>query len=239
MDHWRYPIGTKIWKEFTRGDTRVETRLIEKRDDSLFGWFMMAYAWNAEQTQATAVPEGAENVLGTEHDIPSSIDCRTCHFGMPDKVLGFTALQLAHTDAGLTLQAAVEAGLLTEAPTDVELALPGTAVDQVALGYLHANCGHCHNPGGAGFERSNIELLLSSSELENVQDTAAYRTSVNVPLEVTLDGYSLRIDPGAPSSSGLLFRMGTRGEGAMPPLASELVHDAAVSDIDAWIRSLR
>ena len=33
MDHWVFPMGTKIWKEFTRGGTRVETRYIAKVGD--------------------------------------------------------------------------------------------------------------------------------------------------------------------------------------------------------------
>src|SRR4051812_41872174 len=28
MDFWQFPVGTKVWKEFTRGGIRVETRLI-------------------------------------------------------------------------------------------------------------------------------------------------------------------------------------------------------------------
>src|SRR4051812_30454775 len=28
MDHWVFPVGTKLWKEFTRDGIRVETRLV-------------------------------------------------------------------------------------------------------------------------------------------------------------------------------------------------------------------
>src|SRR5687767_11906636 len=30
MSYWVFPIGTKVWKEFARDGTRVETRYIEK-----------------------------------------------------------------------------------------------------------------------------------------------------------------------------------------------------------------
>ena len=54
MDHWEFPVGTKLWKEFTRDDgmgheVRVETRLIMRigADDTEASWFYMPYAWNA------------------------------------------------------------------------------------------------------------------------------------------------------------------------------------------------
>ena len=28
MDYWEFPVGTKLWKEFTRDGVRVETRLV-------------------------------------------------------------------------------------------------------------------------------------------------------------------------------------------------------------------
>src|SRR5262245_31719868 len=30
MDQWRFPTGTKVWKEFSRGGIRLETRLLSK-----------------------------------------------------------------------------------------------------------------------------------------------------------------------------------------------------------------
>src|SRR5688500_10928292 len=30
MDYWKFPVGTKLWKEFTRDNVRVETRYIVK-----------------------------------------------------------------------------------------------------------------------------------------------------------------------------------------------------------------
>src|SRR5262249_14984415 len=51
MNHWRFPIGTKLWKEFTRDGVRVETRYIVKigPGDLLADWFYIAYQWNADE----------------------------------------------------------------------------------------------------------------------------------------------------------------------------------------------
>src|SRR5262245_59299053 len=35
MDSWQLPVGTKLWKEFTRDDVRVETRLLQRQ---AHGW---------------------------------------------------------------------------------------------------------------------------------------------------------------------------------------------------------
>ena len=54
MDHWKFPVGTKLWKEFTRDGTRVETRLITKllADDTAPGaWFYASYVWNRRRTR--------------------------------------------------------------------------------------------------------------------------------------------------------------------------------------------
>src|SRR5688572_31053294 len=32
-DHWRFPAGTRLWKEFTRDGVRVETRIMHKTGD--------------------------------------------------------------------------------------------------------------------------------------------------------------------------------------------------------------
>ncbi|HEY0711957.1 MAG TPA: hypothetical protein VGF45_04745, partial [Polyangia bacterium] len=101
MDFWDYPSGTRLWKEFERDGVRVETRLLLKRSPGV--WFAMAYKWNREQTEATAVPMGENNALGTQHDIPSKEKCSQCHSQMQDWVLGFSAVQLSHSLEGLTL----------------------------------------------------------------------------------------------------------------------------------------
>jgi hypothetical protein len=122
VDYWTYPVGTKLWKEFTRGDVRVETRLLYKTTED--EWFMMAFEWNDEGTDAIAVPEGQSDARATEHDIPSQEDCMQCHGNMPDRSLGFTAIQLSHDGPGVTLDQLVEEQRLNAAPS-APLTAPG------------------------------------------------------------------------------------------------------------------
>src|SRR6185312_8178357 len=44
MDQWTFPAGTKVWKEFALGGTRIETRLIWKRPSG--SWYFTTYRWS-------------------------------------------------------------------------------------------------------------------------------------------------------------------------------------------------
>jgi hypothetical protein len=77
--------------------------------------------------------------------VPSRNDCLACHEGPAVPVLGYSAVQL-------------------EAPP-----LPP------ALGYLHANCGHCHNATGAV---AGIDLVLAQSASDPEASAKATRASL-------------------------------------------------------------
>ena len=45
-DAWIFPVGTRLWKEFSFNGRRVETRYMERRPDGQ--WLYAAYAWSAD-----------------------------------------------------------------------------------------------------------------------------------------------------------------------------------------------
>jgi hypothetical protein len=234
MDAWRFPTGTKIWKEFGRDGRRLETRLIWKTDE---GWFRVAFVWNDAETAALAAPQGEDDVRGTDHDVPQRTACGDCHDGQPDFVLGVSALQLAHDGPGVTLQTLVAEGKLSQAPTG-DLALPDDDAWN-ALGYLHANCGSCHTPSSITWDKVDLDLWLRTAELGSIAETRSYQSTVGVALTDTAGPLASRIAPGDPAASGLVLRMQSRGnEAAMPPLASEHVDEAGVALVSTWIQDL-
>jgi hypothetical protein len=239
MDYWVYPVGTRLWKEFRRDGVRVETRLLEKTGPG--SWSMIAYAWNAQGSDAAAVPAGASDVLGTGHDIPSRVMCGECHNHLPDRVLGFSAVQLSHGLGGVALGDLAAAARLTVVPP-ASLEVPGGPNAHAALGYLHANCGNCHNPRSGVFPTVAMELWLSVASLQTVEATPSYRTTVGVPLQgvrPTPDTPGLRIAPRDPAGSAVHHRMSARDPLAqMPPLATELPDAVALSLVAAWISEL-
>jgi hypothetical protein len=239
-------VGTKLWKEFTRDGTRIETRLLQKNGEG--DWYMMAFVWNEEQTEATAAPDGLMNAMGTMHDVPTKVDCQTCHDNMVDNVLGFSAVQLSRTAANagdVTITELIADGKLTNPPSSA-IALPGTSVDQAALGYLHANCGLCHNDGGGSgiYDMVKMVLWAKTTDLSSPQTMPAYTTTVDATLESSsspVDSPTVRITEGFPDESAVFFRMDSAPEADhhMPPLGTEVKDtDGGVEAVRLWIESL-
>jgi len=237
MDHWQMPVGSVFFKEFSRDGVRVETRAIARTGPERFDYWMGAFVWNDAGTDAEFRPDGEENARGTSHDVPTTTQCGTCHNGEAGRALGFSALQLS---AGGLLDELADAELLSHPPREGErFVAPGTAVVASALGYLHANCGHCHNPDGSARPDTNMNLRLDLGQTSPAA-TNAYLTTVGVELQYFDDTELVyRVAPGAPEASALVQRMRERGaESQMPPFATELVHDDGVAVVTDWIRSL-
>ena len=233
-DAWHFPPGTKLWKEFTRDGTRVETRLLYKHGGEPGDWTMAAYVWR-EPDDAELAPAGGDDVGGTPHDVPSASQCLGCHGGTRSGVLGFSAVQLPERGTGGALGIAelAAAGRLTTpvSPT----AIPGDETARMALGYLHANCSHCHNqrrperegPRCFDPERS-FDFALRTGELDAVTSTATYRTAIGSV-----------ITAGKPEDSDVMRRVRSRDIWwGMPALGTEIVDDVGVQLLERWIQSL-
>lgn len=232
MDHWVFPVGTRLWKEFARGGKRLETRLVEKTGEDSFR--MGSYVWNDAQTEAIWTTVGAGDVLGTTHDVPNETSCHRCHEGEPGRVLGFSALQLAGAPGATTL-AAVASWLTVAPPADV--GVPGDATESAALGYLHANCGSCHNPNDTlTFVAAGTVLRLYVAE-RDVAKTKLFLTNVNVKTE-RFTSVPYRIAGGDTGSSAIHVRMNRRDALAMPMLGTEQVDASGLAALKTWIDKL-
>lgn len=250
MNFWHLPQGTKLWKEFTRDGVRVETRLIWKQGPTDEDWFVMSYEWNAEGTEATAAEFGVENALGTLQDIPRATDCPTCHKRQPGFALGFSALQLDHDRGDMNLPALIQQGRLSAPPagsTAPVFPLPGDPVDQAALGYLHGNCGVCHNQYSDVQDTTTLIWHLDVESLATVGDTTIFTHAVGVAPQVFLNQapeLTAVIQPGSRENSAAFYRMSRRdpledSKVPMPPLATEKVdEDGGLAALGAWIDSL-
>jgi hypothetical protein len=236
MDQWKFPPGTRLWKEFAQDGVRIETRLLAKLGADDADWRALAYVWQADQEDAIATPYGASDAGGTTHDVPASGECAACHGGRESYVLGFSAVQLAFdaTAGELDLDRALESGLLSVGP-EQPIELPGDAIEQGALGYLHANCSHCHNqsrPKHSGPRcydpQNSMDFSLRIADLGAVASTATYRSVVGE-----------QIKPGDSGGSRVVELMSDRGFfSQMPPLATERVDTAGLDLVRRWIERL-
>ena len=236
LDDWVFPEGTKVWKQFSVGGERIETRLLQKSGPRDGDWRQVAYVWDSKEVEARAAPLGEVDAHHTEHDVPAAGECAACHAGRRSVVLGFSAIQLAGPAAAgeLNLDGVLQRGWLSH-PPERDPVIPGNAVEVAALGYLHANCSHCHNQtrperGGARCfaPKGDADFTLAVGELTSTASTSTYRTAV---------GKSVK--RGDPEGSKLHQLMNSRGMfRQMPPLATEQVDVSAVVAIRSWIEGL-
>ena len=201
-DAWNFPPGTKLWKEFAF-DGPIETRLIERLADG--SWRFATYLWLADGRDAELAPEAGlrtypvSSAPNGRYTILSRNDCRACHEGPAVPVLGYSAVQLE------------------SAP------LPP------ALGYLHANCGHCHNASGAV---AGVDLVLAQSAADPRASAEATRAS--------LFGRASRFRSTESGSARrdhvIVERMhSTNPYTRMPPIGVQVVDREGAALVEAWI----
>ncbi len=230
MDVWQMPVGARLWKQFTRGGERIETRLIMRTGPGDSDFEFAAYQWSGQE--AYRVPNGVQDPVGP-NDIPAESLCSSCHKSSW-RVLGLSAVQLTHNLPGETMATLSAAGLLTT-PLPGGIVVPGNQVESDALGYLHANCSNCHNQDGVPSVDMYMKILQSDT---TVVGTDTYTTAVDVLTTMFQCGGCDRIEPGDPANSAVHQRMNVRGGGQMPPFATEIVDTTGVAIVDAWINTL-
>jgi uncharacterized repeat protein (TIGR03806 family) len=251
---WEFPVGTLLVKQFALqfddGDPEsvrpIETRFMQHRSQ---GWEFHSYRWNEDATDAELVVDdgGADYdvVRGGEptvqhYQFPGPQTCPACHAVAPGRVLGPRTDQL---NVALAYQGEVEprdqlallsALDLFELPNAPLPALPDPAdttlpIEQRARSYLHANCAHCHQPGGWSSPDLTMDLRyeLPLAEAEVCGKPPAF----------FMDGSAL-IAPGEPEQSAILIRMRDTGLERMPPVATTVVDPLGEQVLASWIESL-
>ncbi len=259
MDEWVFPVGTRIWKEFALGGKRIETRIFTKlaatAGQGIKNWDYTVYRWSDDETSATKMEGGEQEVNGTKYQIPPKAQCSSCHNGRLDVVLGFDAISLSGANAaGLTLAGLMAADLLSAPPVTAPLIPEDTTGSaREAFGWLHSNCGtSCHN--------ANPTALATGSTLPKFRVSAKdilAATAAGAPLKVThLDGYTttvnkasqyteyaayVRIKPNDPTNSLVSKLAGSRKDPVfrqMPPILSNIADQNGVNKVNVWIANM-
>jgi hypothetical protein len=259
FDEWKFPNGTKVWKEFKLGGKRIETRMYLKAKDA---WRHTTYRWNAAETDAVRKDDG-ERIPAAgkpDYEVPNTGQCDACHAGKTEPLLGIEAVGLGlPTAQGVTLASLAADGRFSVAPPTTTITIPNdlTTKDAPALGWLHANCGGCHNNSpGAGAQFTGQFFLLRPSQLlpeagvATVMDLDTYKTAVNQnSLRTDVDAGGVpykRIAGTDPAHSLVSILSGRRVTPPdepnpifqMPPLVTRQVDTAGHALLDAWITVL-
>ena len=253
---WRFPTGT-VWvkhfdlvtNEVSGESRRIETRFLMKQGGGVYG---VTYRWAPGATNAALVAEaGAEDLIAiteagggvrTQRWIyPSRASCLSCHTPQAGWALGFGTAQLngdlTYADGWRTnqLHALAEAGYFNSPLSTPSLLPRTTAVTNATVSlearvrsYLEVNCSFCHQPGGSA--PGNWDgRLATPTDLAGIIDGLLGNTGTNAANRV--------IVPRRVDLSMIHQRIGLRGAGQMPPLASTVVDTNAVELIRQWIES--
>lgn len=267
-DEWRFPVGTKVYKEFRLASKRIETRRIAKVGPT--EWQFTVWRFSDDETSATLLDTGATlpNPLfpGKVYEIPSIGACNACHGGHDDKLLSVDAWSLGAPGAtGITLASLVQQGRLSGWTFPTTLPVPEDATGKLGkvLGWQYNNCGFCHKPGrNGGASGLYLHLPVAEAVPGGLPDggggladgsaglpsaeTPIYQTAVNVPHVNTsmFDNTHKRITPGDATKSVLPLRDALRNPdggiaiGQMPPTMARTVDDAGVQSTIDWINNL-
>lgn len=243
VDNWNFPQGTILFKEFSKNGIILETRVLYKAKVSMStsSWKWATYMWNINQTNAKLVTRTVRNVLGTIHTIPSRGHCFSCHRGAKDMVLGFGAIQLSYLDSNSRPKGQYLKGLIDSNRTLGEIKsyykIPAkNENERKALGYMHANCSHCHNQnhpmGGLGMHLKSKTSFKSRSEHEAIKTTIGVYTRGFYQAD-------FRVEASNSEDSAIYMRLNSTQRGVqMAPIGKSTIDHDGVKIIKDWIDGL-
>ncbi|MCA9656343.1 MAG: PQQ-dependent sugar dehydrogenase [Myxococcales bacterium] len=245
----RFPEGSVLLKTFSYASdpwtpeavVPVETRVMIRRRHA---WEFHTYAWDEDGSEARLLAEGDERALLTAvegspgvvvHTFPSRQECSYCHGTGEAAALGPRLDQLDRELGYGDQLAAMESIGLLEGPLPAvepmaDYRAPEVPVQERARAYLHANCGHCHRPGGWTPPPLDMDLRWSTA----LEDTRLCGVPPQYASTFTAD---YRVAPGDPNDSLVWQRLSSRGQWQMPPLATS-VADPHAAVVREWIDGL-
>lgn len=190
----------------------VETRVLRLENE---GWNYYRYLWNDKASDAqlltslepqlvTVISHGDE----FEHEVPSPLDCKTCHEAGDSPVLGYRQIQLQ----------------------DTPLSSDPTSITEQIVGYALGNCSHCHNGGDtdAGFLDLRPDAFLEST-LDRPTEGGSFPYGLRIASGRPEESLLFLALSGGDESGDVQ---------AMPPLGVQRVDEEAVALFRRWIESL-
>ncbi len=256
--YFDFPVGSMLVKNFAYSKDQldiariIETRLLIKDTKE---WKAISYVWDKEQKEAKISRVGDafplqinhnQETLNFEYVVPNKNQCKNCHnynekidpigfkfSNLNTKILNsegeINQLDFLESSGVVKLNDFADEINTMVAYTDVK-----NDIQQRALGYLDANCGHCHRPEGPG-NTSGLFLQYDENRPNHLGfckgPVAAGKGS---------GGRKFDILPGSADSSILYFRMSALDPGVMmPELGRSLVHKEGLALVKEWIDSIK
>jgi hypothetical protein len=242
---WSFPLGAVLIKNFSvelaGGLTLIETRFMVH--DGPAHWRFFTYRWRADGSDAelldALVSVDLELADGSSlrYDFPDVEGCDACHgqlaLGPRTEQLD---LEVAYAgDVQNQLDALARLDVFDRELDDRPEPLPmphdeTRPLEQRARSYLHANCAHCHRPGGWAPQAMNLDLRMTTP-LSQTHACDRVQISPVGPLD-------RRITAGQPERSAIYTRTQRLDEGRMAPIGSHRVDPLVEVTVGAWIEQL-
>ncbi|MCA8965728.1 MAG: PQQ-dependent sugar dehydrogenase [Planctomycetes bacterium] len=250
---WTFAVGTALVKHFeietAPGVTlRLETRVLLRQES---GWVGFTYRWNGAGTDADLVGDVGDQVTFAVDDglggsrsqtwrFPARAECLQCHTSAAGHVLGVRTRQLnrdfdfpVRTDNQLRTWShlqlfTTDIGAHEQHPAYVDPLDAAAPLDDRARAWLAVNCANCHLPLGP----TSVDLDLRFGVAATAMQLFGVGATTAVP-----GGSGQRAVAGAHAQSDLWLRITRRDAYGMPPLGSNLVHDAGAQLLADWIDS--
>ncbi|HEY5952204.1 MAG TPA: hypothetical protein VIV40_42190, partial [Kofleriaceae bacterium] len=109
-------------------------------------------------------------------------------------------------------------------------------------GYLHANCGHCHNPNSKIYIDNGVvmQLRMTVGTLGSLASTTVYTTAVNQNGTLPQGSITKIVTPMQPDQSLMIFRFETANPALhMPLIGSEMMDPSGDTILRDWITHIQ
>jgi len=237
-----FPVGSVLIKEFSMGETIIETRLLMKNDTN--DWAGYTYHWNDEQTDAVLLPAGKTVPIdGINYQIPSRIQCQSCHNDSINGAIGPEYRQLnfdhEYTDGitGNQIEYLTKISFLKDEELSKQEEL--TALPDYHLSdftntermdsFVHSNCSFCHNPEGTA--RGSLDFRWQEVPLWNACNKEPEVSSLDIE-DAKL------IAPGQPEKSIIYKRLNTTELYRMPAIGRTTIQHDVVELLENYINEV-
>ena len=245
-----FPVGSVLIKSFYLDSKPVETRLLMRHNN---GWGGYSYEWQYDNlgnpVDAQLLDASlTKNIAGHNWLYPDRLQCFECHTQVTNVALGPETRQLNTSYTNIVtnepenqLSNYETFGIfsssldnLLKITTYYSLDDNNTSYELRAKSYLHANCAHCHQPGGPTPSAMDLRFTTPLSAM-NICDVDPLQGDLGVSGIKLVDPQGTFSQP----NSVIVARMESLDESIrMPPLATDLVDDQALVVIKNWIDSL-
>ena len=243
-DEWIFPVGTKLWKEFSKDGKRVETRLWQKVSATF--WVERDVRVERRRVGGHALgrrrhPVGHGHVPHPHERRVPEVPPRS-HRSHPRVRSGAAG---HGGSAGHDARPARRRGAAHVAPEDDDARdrRRRNALAAPALAWLHVNCGTtCHNRNSnATAWSTGMFLRLDPTALDGRSSKGFDALTTTIGVAETSPNWPgrTRIVAHDPAHSLLYQLISHRGTGnQMPPIATSVVDEADIPLVAAWIEQL-